>query len=316
MAWQIEMSRLVYVDVLRGIAVLWMVFFQLLNMFSVVNIYTDLTWMQRFIGWFGIFIVVVGFSLRLAFEKYEMKDFYKKIFKTGTKLICIGLVLTIICDFQIGFRVIDMEILGAIGFNCMIMCSLFLIDKISKSRQIHALWFGSWCFIMVVLNRLVSLEASFNIIWMQSFMLFGVWLAVVRRYKGIWLIVGISLLAFGLLNVDSVQYPVRTVERWSTYCGVICLLMLSFSRIRIKSLNRFFSYFGKHALFFYIFHYAIFQRPLIETGLIRTFSALGGLILTFMAIGILVMIEKTYCYLPIPISVSRILNIKQKKKNV
>jgi hypothetical protein len=286
--------------VVRGFAVLWMISVQLFDMFFrhpfLYNegIYHEA--ISKYINWFSIFMVIAGFSLRLMFEKYDTRKFYWKVLKRTIYFACIGLFLTAWCEFKIAYiQVFDREIIGAIGINLLLLSLWFPVNWITSNRYFHTVWFGCGCSIMIVANQIFALDGWFNVFWLQSFMMFGVLLATLRQHKFSWIFGGVTLLSVGLSQIHIADYSNRNIEFWFLNTGVITLLVLLTSKIRTDDvLVRTLNYFGTHSLFFYFFHFSIFGRLLLSSGLINRFELTESIILTLTSVTTLVMFQKGY----------------------
>lgn len=281
----------------RGFAVLWMIFVQLFDMFFRYSFHYGVFYetIGKYVNWFPIFMVVAGFSLRLMFERYVVRKFYWKVLKRTIYFACIGLFLTIWCEFEISYiQVLDREIVGAIGMNLLLLSLLFPINMITTNRYYQAACFGCGCFSMIVANQVFALDSWFNVLWLQSFMMFGVLLATLRHHNFFWLFAGLTSAIVGLSQIHSVNYGNRNVEFWFLNVGVIALILFAASKVRVNALERILSYSGRHALFFYFFHYAIFRRVLLSSGLLKSFGLVEAVALTIISVIILVMLQKCY----------------------
>jgi len=220
----------------RGFAVLWMLFFQLLDMFSGEYDLYSRRWLQ-YANWLVIFMVVAGFSLRLAFKKYGLKRFYWKVAKRLIYFVCLGVFLNLWCGFSwqgpFGFGI---EILLWIGLLSAAVSVLFLVD--------HAYWFVGWVAVFGFLGWLFgshSITGAFNPLWLMGFMCFGVFLA---------------------------YFLPNYLRGGSNPLGPIGSAL---------------SYLGRHALFLYFFHFAIFHKALTLTAHFKGFSLAQGALLTAVA---------------------------------
>jgi len=249
----------------------------------------------KYINWFPIFMVVAGFSLKLMYERYVVRKFYGKVLKRTIYFVGIGLFLTIWCEFDISYiQVLDREIVGAIGINLLLLSPLFLVNMITTNRYYQAACFGCGCLSMIVANQVFALDGWFNVLWLQSFMMFGVLLASLRHHNFFGLFAGFTSVIVGLFQIHSVDYGTRNVEFWFLNVGVIALILFVASRVRVDVLQRILSYSGRHALFFYFFHYAIFWRVLLSSGLLKSFELMESIVLTSISVIILVMLQKSY----------------------
>lgn len=238
------MKRLIYLDMLRGFSILWLLVFQLLDMFSVYDLYSQF-WFQLGFNWVAPFFVIAGFSCNLMFEKYSIRRFYFKVLRRLVFFVGIGFFLTFWCEFQAkSLFIFDRDVVGAIGFNLSILSVFFVFAYKIKSKFLNATWFFSWSVIMFVLSQIVSLNVQFNPFAMLFYMSFGAMLGFLKNTKPF--IIAEYLEKIPFVNV--------------------------------------LAFFGKHSLFFYFFHYAIINKILLETNLLKTVNIIEGLILTFISI--------------------------------
>jgi len=281
----------------RGFATLWMIFVQLFDMFFRYSFHYGVfhETIGKYVNWFPIFMVVAGFSLRLMFERYVVRKFYWKVLERTIYFAWIGLFLTIWCEFGISYiEVFDREIVGAIGINLLLLSLLFPINMITTDRRYQAACFGCGCFSMIVANQVFALDGWFNVFWLQSFMMFGVLLATLRHRNFFWLFAGFISVLVGLSQIHSVDYGNRNVEFWFLNVGVISLILFAASKVRVDVLERTLGYFGRHSLFFYFFHYAIFRRLLLSLGLLKSFELIESIALTIISVTILLMFQQCY----------------------
>jgi len=243
--------RIVYVDSIRGFALLWMLFFQLLDMFSTYNLYGQ-HWFYV-VNWVPIFFIVAGFSSNLMFQKYGTKRFYIKVLRRFMFFSCIGFFLTSWCGFTANsLFIFDRDVVGAIGLNLLLSSLLFLFSSKISNIFHNVLWFGFCGSIMFILNWLFPLDVIFSPFVMLMYMCFGVALAFLRETK--------------ILRIA------HYIEK------------IPFSKVL--------RYFGEHSLFFYFFHFAIFQKLLLVMNRFQTFSVAEGAFLTVSSILTLVILEK------------------------
>ena len=241
--------RLTYVDIIRGFAVLWMIFFQLLDMFSDYNLYGQ-HWFYV-VNWVPIFFVVAGFSSNLMFMKYGVKRFYVKVLRRFTFFASIGFFLVYWCEFKAkSLLVFDADVVGSIGLNLLLLSILFLFTVKTSNIKHNVLWFGFWSLFMFVLNWLFPLDVIFSPFYMLFLMCIGIYLAFLKE-----------------------KIPFQYIKK------------IPFRKVL--------AYFGKHPLFFYFFHFAIFQKLLLVLNRFQTFSVAEGVFLTVSSVLILVILEKS-----------------------
>lgn len=289
------MERLHYIDMTRGFAVLWMIFCQLADMFSSGFDLYNMHWFQ-IANWFPFFMVIAGFSVHLAFQKYGFKQFYTKILKRLLLFMAIGIFLTYWCEFSTSsLFIFDNEIIFAIGINSALLSVLFLFSSKIQNKLYNSLWFGLWTIALVVVNELFKPEGCFNPVWILSFMTFGVLLSYMLnpRHLRPFQLASLSIYAVPGCLLIFLSYYQRNTAFWIFNNILIVITILVFTVLQEKTLiQKILSYFGRHSLFFYFFHFAIFQRLLLSASLFKTFTFSESILLTVSAIMFLIGIEQ------------------------
>lgn len=238
------MKRLTYLDMLRGFSILWLLVFQLLDMFSVYDLYGQF-WFQLGFNWVAPFFIIAGFSCNLMLEKYSIRRFYLKVLRRLVFFVGIGFFLTFWCGFQAkSLFIFDREVVGAIGFNLAILSVFFSFAYKIKNDFLNATWFFSLSVIMFVLSQVIALDVIFNPFIMLFYMTFGAMLGFLKNTK-------LFIIAEYLEKIP--------------FANVL-------------------AFFGRHSLFFYFFHYAIINKILLESNLLKTVNIIDGLILTLLSI--------------------------------
>jgi len=239
-------ERLVYLDAARGLAVGWMVFTQLWDMYcrefcyATAVIGNALRWMSGGrsgsfsvfdMSWLGLFFVVAGFTLKLGWDRYDAATFVWKTFMRSIRFVAVGVLLL----FWLGFALEPFsEVVSSIGINLLLLIPFLSAFQFRRGWvQVFAFTLSSLA--MAVWNAAFRLPWLFDPFMCLGFMLFGVALAN----------------------------------------------------------------FGRHALFFYFFHFAIFDKLLHVSNLRQIFPAPLSLILATISLGILVLLEKSYHHLPL-----------------
>jgi len=112
-----------------------------------------------------------------------------------------------------------------------------------------------------------------------------------------WLLSSLVLLTLGLFNI-------RTVDLWNQNIEFLFLnwgftgLVLSILRTRkINLLGRVLSYFGRHALFFYVLHYVFVYKILLLTNSTKTFGVLDSILLTLVSVLVLIVFHKSKTFI-------------------
>lgn len=287
-------ERLKYVDMVRGIAVLLMIVFQLFDMFSKdFGLYNTHYHTIRYVNWFPMFIIIAGFSLELMFDKYDVKTFYLKVLSRFLFFTLVSWFMIFWCQFKVNPLLFDGEIIGAIGLNLAFLSLFFLVEVLQRSKVLRIAWFGSWCVIMVVLNGVLQIQPGFfNVFWLQSFMMFGVLLATLRNHSTLWLVSSLVLLILGLLNIGTVDLWSQNIEFLFLNFGSTGLVLSILRMTKINPLGRVLSYFGRHALFFYVLHYVFVYKILLLTNSGKTFGILESIMLTLASVLVLIVFHK------------------------
>lgn len=164
-----RMKRLNYIDVLRGIAVLWMVTLQTLTGLGIMDMYAEFyTFIGQWFNWLPSFMMLVGFSLQLSFER--PKGFLKRNFRRAILLIILGIGLSLL----MGWSIFD-EAITAIG-----LCILIMIPFVYGFQKRRVLWFIGG-FIMYLSSAWIYHHGAFNVFWLLSFMFIGAGLYAILR---------------------------------------------------------------------------------------------------------------------------------------
>lgn len=157
-----------YVDVVRGVAVISMVFFQSLGMLTSYDLYGQ--WWLPFFNWVTLFMVMCGFSLQLAYEKYGLKKLFLKTVKRAVWFGLIGLVLTLYCGFP---KEPFAEIVSTIGVCSLITTPLFIYPKKTL--------FIIFAVCTIVLRFLAPLPFMFQLHEILFYFTIGILLACYRK---------------------------------------------------------------------------------------------------------------------------------------
>lgn len=282
-------ERLAHVDMVRGLAVLWMIFVQLIEMYCFMGLYGgELYCMIKYINWTSIFFIILGFSVKLMLEKYGVSSFVRRNILRGLMFVIIGAFLIWWCEFNVSS--IFGEVVASIGINLIFLT--FFVSVFYKSGKYDFIFFYVLSGVMLFFDLFFKLNEYLNPFWLLSFMFLGFSLASLRNKKGEL----ITLVSFGLAfpvvvaNSDCLS---RNVSFWisSSFFTMLMLFLMKYLQ-KIDTVRQLFSYFGRHALFFYCFHYLIFRKLLLLTGLEANFPLMESVFLSLCSILLLIALEK------------------------
>jgi hypothetical protein len=279
------------VDVMRGFAVLWMVSFQILDLFMSYQM-SSLTmyYILDFVNWLPFFMFVSGVSVWLTVNKRLSLGFSRwKIFlhalKRYVSYIFIGFMVCLWCfSFQtfLDFN----EILVAIGVYALVtLCLLIAFFSndwifVPLAFVIYALsfWFG------------VPLQhQAYPFYLMLPFYFLGVFSAkfiVNKCLKRLTLFEFLLLIAILLLILlgDDFSY-VRGSLGFVVFNVFLVILLLvivdNFQNLKILNVL---SYAGRNALFFYIFYFAVFFKLAVSFGTLQNYNLASSVLLTFLSV--------------------------------
>ena len=282
-------ERLAYVDMVRGLAVLWMIFVQLIDMYCFMGLYGgELYGVIKYLNWTSMFFIIVGFSVKLMLEKYGVSSFARRSILRGSMFVVIGAFLIWWCGFKVSS--IFGEVIASIGVNLFFLA--FFVIVFCKTGKYDFILFYILAGTMLLLDQIFKLNEYLNPFWLLSFMFLGFSLASLRNKKGEL----ITLVSFGLVfpvvvgNSDCLS---RNVSFWiSTSFLTMLMLFLMRHLQKIDSVRRTFSYFGRHALFFYFFHYFIFKKLLLVIELEASLPLMESAFLSLCSILLLIVFEK------------------------
>ncbi|UCE43725.1 MAG: DUF1624 domain-containing protein [Candidatus Bathyarchaeota archaeon] len=281
-------KRLLYVDMARGFAVIWMISLQLLQMFSKDFRYGSVYWLVK-INWLPIFFIIVGFSLKLMLDKYGALTFAKRSMFRAVLLIGLGGFLVLWVSFEPD--IINNEVVSSIGINIIFLTVALLLFK-ALSQTAKVLCFLGLAFVMVLLQNYMQIPGHFNPVWCLSFMFFGVALALCRNSRRVQSLIGLIFLVIGSIFWDTINIYQRTWSFWIFNCGFVVVLLILMSMLERTVAAKFLSYMGRHSLFFYFFHFAIFRKILLLTDSLSTFDWIPSILFTLFSIISLILLEK------------------------
>ncbi|UCC32953.1 MAG: hypothetical protein JSW53_03935, partial [Candidatus Bathyarchaeota archaeon] len=154
------------------------------------------------------------------------------------------------------------------------------------------LCFLSLAVAMVFVQNYMQVPGHFNPVWCLSFMFFGVALAYYRNSRKIWGLIGMIFLVIGSIFWDTINIYQRTWSFWVFNCGFVVMILILMSMLEKTVAAKLLSYMGRHSLFFYFFHFAIFRKVLLLTESLSTFDWLPSVLLTLISVISLILLEK------------------------
>lgn len=296
------------IDIVRGFAVVSMMFFHTLDFFSGnLHLYGDF-WLKsglNQLNWMPIFFITVGISLGFPTRNP------KRIAKRAVLYIILGAFLC----FWIGS--LDADVVFIIGFYTLLSLPFVYVFKKQKGILLVAVFVTSFLLREVLLrNQIIVYPFSYG---------FTVWISLPFIFLGFYLSDGIinnnsrivlkSALAFlSLAAVSLLYWPVDFYEQTSTFVlfdsmmvSVIYALTMSWQSLRVI---KFFAFFGQHPLAFFIFPWLIVYKVLAVTQALRAFDFPVSLMLTFIVLVpfSLLVSRKTWLISKVPKNVAVLLD--------
>ena len=169
-----SLSRLSFLDVIRGFACIWMIVFQTVDAFGLYDLYGS-QWFQFGLNWVRIFWFVSGFSAVLMYKKYSRKRFWVKVGRRFVLFSCVGLFLTFLVPFNIDpYQVWLYEAVASIGLNLVFLSVLVTINKFSI--------YVASLFVLLTVQTTLPVNVMFNPFEVLAFMILGCLLAT-KEFK-------------------------------------------------------------------------------------------------------------------------------------
>jgi len=300
------MERIKSVDILRGFSMFWMMVIQLLDFVS-NNYIMSVNWERAspfwlithdHVNWLPYFCVISGVSVWLMVTKRLEKGQSKlHIFVRGWQrygyYITLSMLLCLWCMRWDTFIWLN-EIIGAIGVYAFITLILTLIFY--KHEWIFPILAVSLCFIGYYHGHKFDPILKWNqyrFYWMLPMWFWGVFFAkyIAKKDKDKLLTGSIMLFLFFVLFELIEKSEIRYSQRDFTFIIFnSALVILSFAILSSIDLNpqswiyKHLDYFGRHSLFFYVFHLAVYFKLIRYTGLFQCFDPLPSIILMIMGI--------------------------------
>ena len=318
------MKRIDTVDVFRGIALLQMIFWQILDFFSRANIYTDAPYyFQPFnmpingIG-VGFFAFVVGVGIYLSTTKRNKIEALKHGFKKYFGYILISLVFT---TFVFGFPIFFgwEEVIQGIGLSGLIGFVLFLFVRSKKVLGVLAIIFI--LFQPFILNLsyqypqegivgfLVNMSSRgyFSILNILPLILIGIIIGeyfVKKKPFKLLLILGAVLIFFSLVSHligFQINYYNRSTMYSVFYLGISILLLGLLGTILRKKENfilfRPLKTLGRGAFLGYLIHFLIIYKASVVFGFNSVFDFYPSLVFSIISVVIIYFIIKFWLHL-------------------
>ena len=268
-------TRIESVDIVRGFAVLWMVLFQTLDFFSKDFQLYGSVWhgFLDFVNWLPLFMFVSGVSVWLMVDRRLSLGFSKwKILAHGLKRYGYYIFLSfLLCLWVFNLQIfLNLnEIVIAIGVYAFITLCLLL-----------AVFSREWVFVplMFLVYGLSfwfrdSLRFQYYpFYWILPFFFMGALsakLILKQEHKRleIFEFLLIATLAILVLLSDSFRYVDKTLGFVILNAFLIIVMFYAISKIEDKGILRVFSFAGRNALFFYLFHYAVWAKLAASLGI-------------------------------------------------
>lgn len=261
------MKRAKNLDIVRGIAVFWMVFSQALDFgskdFLMYERWHDIGY--DYFNWLPMFMFVSGVSVWLMVTNRQSIGQSKlRIFIHGAKryglYLFVSFVLSMVCFNGLATFLKLNEIVGAIAVYAFISMVLLLgLPRLEPYIIIVA-------FLIPILTSQQVKETFAG--WFYPFyfvlpmFLFGVYSAksIAKKDFKKMLLLGVTLFAISVLTKffgDGISYVGKTVGFASLGSSTTIFLLILASKYESSRLLRPFEFFGKGALFFYVFHFVV-----------------------------------------------------------
>jgi len=318
-------ERIESVDILRGIAVLQMVFFQAFDFFARANIYSDSPYFIQSMSMpvngigVGLFAFITGVGVYLSIRKGISSGsgrltVFRRVLRRYGSYILISLFFT---SFVFGFGIFYSwnEALQGIGLSALVAALLLLsfqnIYVIAAlgvlisflqpyARTLIEQNMASFPHLMFVFNAM--LLGFFSLATILPLTLFGIFLgfqivmfgrdvAVKKSFC-----IGVILTLTALLMHASgfrIDYYGRSPSLMVFFSGIS---FLSFSLVeffiggRVQNSRGILPVFGRRALFCYLFHFVFIYKPLVYLGIESTFGALPSILLAALSVYVIYLI--------------------------
>jgi len=297
------MKRIESVDAVRGFSVLWMISFQIMDFFSRDHVMSvnfakpSAFWLATldYVNWLPSFLFVSGASVWLMMKKRLSNSSKLEVWLHGAKryglYLLLSLLLCIWC-FNLDTFLCLNEIIGAIAVYALTTLTIGLIFH-KREREISLLLGGILCFIGLFLAGAlegVLKHSIYRFYWTLPFFFFGLYSAAMIASKSTkkLALAGTAFLSLGMLTSllleQKIGYSKRTFSFLLINVGIVLFLFSFLSKMKPSKISRFFAFVGRYALFFYLFHFAVFYKLAQTLNVFQTISLIPAILVTVTSI--------------------------------
>ena len=296
------------IDIVRGFAVVSMMFFHTLDFFSSnLHLYGDF-WLKsglNQLNWMPIFFVTVGISLGFPTRNP------KRIVKRAVLYTILGAFLC----FWIGS--LDADVVFIIGFYTLLSLPFIYAFKKKKGALLVVVFAASFLLREVLLqNQIIVYPFSYG---------FTIWISLPFIFLGYYLSNGIisgnskialksALVLLPLTTVSLLYWPVNFYEQTLAFVlfdsMIVCVIYVLTMNLQSLKAMKSSAFFGQHPLAFFIFPWLVIYKALAITQTLRTFDLPTSLILTLLVLVSfsLLVSRKTWLISKVPKKVALLLD--------
>ena len=325
------MKRIESVDAVRGFSVLWMIFFQIMDFFSKDHVMSvnftrpSAFWLATldYVNWLPPFLFVSGTSVWLMMKKRLSNSSKRKVWLHGAKrygsYLLLSFLLCIWC-FNLDTFLYLNEIIGAIAVYALITLTISL-SFYGRERKVSLLLGGILCFTGLFLAGTFESVLKYTIYrfyWTLPFFFFGSYSAAMIASKSTKKLAftGTAFLSLGMLTYLLLEKKISYSER--TFCfllinvGIALFLFSWLSKTKTSKISRFFALIGRYALFFYLFHFAVFYKLAKTLDVFQTISPTPATLITVTSILFMIGIIEAHRRLDILMRIKSYVRLKAK----